>query len=180
MQLPGRAQLKTGTGRIKGRLLTADTGTPVRRAQVRISGTDIMPKTAITDDEGRYEFRDLPAGRFTLSATKAGYVTVNYGQTRPFEPGKPIELGEAQVLDKADITMPRGSAISGRIIDEFGEPIADAQVTRDALDVGRTASAGCSRPAARRTTNDLGQYRIYGLPPGDYFVSATLRGGADR
>lgn len=179
IQMPGPGrQLKTGTGRIRGRLATADTGTAVRRAQVRISGPDIMPKTAVTDSEGRYEFRDLPAGRFNINATKAGFVTVSYGQTRPFEPGKAIDLGEAQVLEKADITMPRGSAISGRIVDEFGEPVADAQVSamRSAWTNGKRRLQSAGRSAQ---TNDLGQYRIYGLPPGEYYVSATLRGGGE-
>ena len=178
MQLPqpGRP-LKTGTGRIKGQLRTIDTNTPVRRAQIRISGPEIMPKTATTDAEGRYEFRDLPSGRYTLTATKAGYVTINYGQTRPFESGKSIELGEAQTLDKADFTMPRGSAISGRILDEFGEPIADATVSamRSTWVNGKRRLQSSGRPAQ---TNDLGQYRIYGLPPGDYYVSASVGAGA--
>ena len=174
---PGR-QLKTGTGRIKGQLRTADTNTPVRRAQVRISSTEIMPKTAVTDAEGRYEFRELPAGRYTLTATKPGFVTINYGQTRPFESGKAIELGEAQALDKADFTMPRGSAISGRIVDEFGEPLADAQVSamRSTWVNGRRRLQATGRVAQ---TNDLGQYRIYGLPPGEYYVSASTSGSGE-
>ena len=177
MPQPGRP-LKTGTGRIKGQLRTADTNTPVRRAQVRISSSEIMPKTAVTDAEGRYEFRDLPSGRYTLTATKAGFVTINYGQTRPFESGKPIELGEAQALDKADFTMPRGSAISGRIVDEFGEPLADAQVSamRSTWVNGRRRLQATGRTAQ---TNDLGQYRIYGLPPGDYYVSASTSGSGE-
>jgi hypothetical protein len=176
MQLPGMGrQMKTGTGRIKGRVVTNDTGAPVRRAQVRISGSEILAKTAITDNDGRYEFRDLPSGKFTISVTKAGYVTVQYGQTRPFEQGKTIELIETQPLDKADLTMPRGSVISGRLVDEFGEPMADATVTamRSTWVSGKRRLQSAGRTA---TTNDLGQYRIYGLPPGDYFVSATLRG----
>lgn len=167
--------VKTGTGRIKGRLVSADTGAPVRRAQVRLSGTDVMPKSTTTDNEGAYEFRDLPAGQFTINATKSGYVSVGYGQTRPFESGKPIELAEGQVLERADITMPKGSVIAGRIIDEFGEPVADASVSamRSTWTNGRRRLQPTGRTA---TTNDLGQYRIYGLPPGDYYVSATLRG----
>ena len=120
--------LRTGTGRIRGRVLS-ETGTPVRRAQVRITGADVGGRTATTDADGRYEFLDLPDGRFTISATKAGYVTVQYGQTRPLEPGKPIELADKQTLDKADLVMPRGSVITGRIVDETGEPVADALVT---------------------------------------------------
>ena len=63
---PGR-QAKTGTGRMRGRVVAGDTGAAVRRAQVRISGPDIGTKTALTDAQGRYEFRDLPAGRFNVS-----------------------------------------------------------------------------------------------------------------
>lgn len=174
-QLPGMPrQFKTGTGRILGRVASAENGTPIRRAQVRISGPDIGSKAALTDAEGRYEFRDLPAGRFTLNASKSGYVGVQYGQTRPFESGRPIELADKQVLEKADISMPRGSVISGRIVDEFGEPVAEAVVSA----MRQTWAAGRRRfmPSGRTAqTNDLGQFRMYGLPPGDYYVSATLR-----
>ena len=130
IQFPGMGprQTKTGTARIRGRVMSAETGGAVRRAQVRITGPDIASKSAMSDAEGRYEFRDLPAGRFNLSATKSGFVTVQYGQTRPYESGKSIELVEAQVLDKADIAMPRGSVIAGRVLDEFGDPVADAMV----------------------------------------------------
>jgi carboxypeptidase family protein len=172
--LPGNRPLKAGTGRILGRVVSSDTGAPIRRAQVRINGTEIGSKTSLTDADGRYEFRDLPAGRFTLNSSKSGYVGVQYGQTRPFESGRPIELADKQVLDKADISMPRGSVISGRVVDEFGEPVADAMVTA----MRQTWAGGRRRfvPAGRTgQTNDLGQFRMYGLPPGDYFVSATLR-----
>src|SRR5688572_24738521 len=125
----GPRQLKTGTGRIVGRVLSTDSGGPLRRAQVRLSAPEIAVKTALTDTEGRFEFKDLPAGRFTLSASKSGYVTVQYGQTRPFESGRPIELADKQTMERADVTMPRGGVISGRIIDEFGDPVPDAMVT---------------------------------------------------
>ena len=178
IQMPGMGprQPKTGTARLRGRVMTADTGGPVRRAQVRIMGPDIGSKTAMTDTEGRFEFRDLPAGRFNLSANKSGFVTVHYGQTRPFEAGKAIDLTEAQVMDKADITMPRGSVISGRLVDEFGDPIADAIVNsmRSVWTGGRRRLQSTGRTAM---TNDLGQFRIYGLSPGDYFVSATFDTG---
>ena len=170
---PGR-QPKTGTGSLRGRVVASDTGSVVRRAQVRISSADIGTKTAFTDAQGRYEFKDLPAGRFNVSVSKAGFVTMQYGQNRPFEPGRPIELADAQALDKADVALPRGSAVSGRILDEFGEPVADAQVT-----AMRMQYAGGRRrlvPSGRAsTTNDLGQFRLFGLPPGEYYVSASMR-----
>ncbi len=181
MRLPGLMggprQFKTGTGRIRGRVLATDGAGPIRRAQVRISGSDVAPKAALTDAEGRFEFRELPAGRFTLQASKSGFVSVQYGQTRPFESGKPIELADKQGLDNADISMPRGSVISGRIVDEFGDPIPDAAVTasRQTWQNGRRRLV--PSPGRVVQSNDLGQFRIYGLPPGDYYVSATLRGG---
>jgi protocatechuate 3,4-dioxygenase beta subunit len=178
VQLPGMGprQPKTGTARLRGRITAVDTGGPVRRAQVRVSGPDIGSKTAVTDAEGRYEFRDLPGGRFSVSATKSGFVSVQYGQLRPFESGKAIDLVDGQLMDKADIAMPRGGVISGRIVDEFGEPIADAFVNamRSAWAGGRRRLQPTGRTA---TTNDLGQFRIYGLSPGEYYVSATFRGG---
>ena len=106
------------------------------------------------------------------SASKSGFVSVQYGQTRPFEQGKPIELADKQALDNADIGMPRGGVISGRIVDEFGDAVAGRLGHRDAADVVERTTP--LTPAGRiGQTNDLGQYRIYGLPPGDYYVSAT-------
>src|SRR5215210_5061475 len=67
-------QFKTGKGSIRGRVVTADTGAPVRRAQVRISGSEVLSKNAVTDNEGRYEFRDLPSGKYSVLASKPGYV----------------------------------------------------------------------------------------------------------
>jgi protocatechuate 3,4-dioxygenase beta subunit len=170
-------QFKTGTGRIRGRVLASDGTGPIRRAQVRITGSEIAPKAALTDVEGRFDFRDLPAGRFTLQSSKSGFVSVQYGQTRPFEQGRPIELADKQALDNADINMPRGGVISGRIIDEFGDAVPDASVTA----MRQTWTNGRRRlvpsPGRVAQTNDLGQFRIYGLPPGEYYVSASLRGG---
>ena len=171
---PGR-QPKTGTGRLRGRVVAADTGASVRRAQVRISSPDIGTKTAFTDAQGRYEFKDLPAGRFNITVSKSGFVSMQYGQSRPFQPGRPIDLTEAQVLEKADVALPRGGAVSGRILDEFGEPVADASVTAMRMQY----SSGKRRlvPAGRASmTTDLGQFRLFGLPPGAYLISAGVIG----
>jgi protocatechuate 3,4-dioxygenase beta subunit len=170
---PGR-QPKVGTGRLRGRVIAGDSGSALRRAQVRISGAEIGTKTALTDVQGRYEFKDLPAGRFNVSVSKSGFVTMQFGQSRPFEPGRPIELSDAQAMDKADVALPRGSVLAGRVVDEFGEAVAEADVTamRMQYQNGRRRLTPSGRNAS---TNDLGQFRIYGLPPGEYYVSATLR-----
>jgi hypothetical protein len=170
---PGR-QPKTGTGRLRGAVVAADTGASVRRAQVRISSPDIGTKTALTDGQGRYEFKDLPAGRFNVSVAKSGFVTMQYGQTRPFETGRPIDLVDAQIMEKADVALPRGSAVSGRILDEFGEPVSTRASPRCGCST-RAASAASFRRDARRRPTISASSASFGLPPGEYYVSATLR-----
>ena len=97
---------------------------------MRVSGVGLREsRVATTDAQGRFEVRELAAGRYTLTASKGGFVTLQYGQRRPGESGTPLELGDAQTLDKLIIGLPRGSVISGRITDEFGEPVVNAAVT---------------------------------------------------
>src|SRR5206468_2279790 len=80
----------TGTSRIRGRVVALDTGQAIRKAVVRIAAPELREtRMTSTDPEGRYEFRDLPAGRYTVNASKGAYVTLSYGQIRPFEQGRP-------------------------------------------------------------------------------------------
>ena len=169
------ASMPTGTARITGRVVAADTGTPIRRAQININSRDAgFNRNIATDSEGRYELTGLPAGRYRLFVSKAGFVALEYGQARPFEAGKPLDILAGQALEKIDFSLPRGSAITGRITDEFGDPITDVQVEalryqfvngeRQLVNAGRIAQ-----------TDDLGAYRIFGLMPGDYIVRASMR-----
>ena len=166
--------MPTGTAVIRGRVIS-DTGTPVRRAQVRanVSG---MPggRVASTDTDGRFELRDLAAGQWTLSASKPGYVTQRLGQRRPFETVSPIQLTDGQRVDGANFALLRGGVISGRVQDDVGDPIANVRVRvqRSQMFEGRRRliDAGVDDQ-----TDDTGAFRLYGLAPGDYYVSATLR-----
>ncbi len=169
-------EMPTGNSVIRGYVVGMETGAPIRRAFVRAFASELKgQRSAITDADGRYEFRDLPAGRYTVSASKAGYVSLQYGQRRPLQPGTPIELQDKQVLEKVVIGLPRGSVLAGRITDEFGEPVANANVS--ALQwrrIGGTGRwTGTSQPAR---TDDLGHYRVFGLAPGEYTISATVQG----
>lgn len=176
---PQQADAPRGTSILRGQIIAADSGAPIRRAQVRINAPDAREaRVATTDAQGRFEIKELPAGRYTMSASKGGFVSLQYGQRRPTESGTPIDLGDAQTIDKLTIALPRGSVLGGRITDEFGEPVANAAVTafRYAYVAGarRLQAAGQN---ARDTTDDQGHYRLFGLPPGDYYVSAILRTG---
>jgi protocatechuate 3,4-dioxygenase beta subunit len=176
---PQRVDAPRGTSIMRGQIVAADSGSPIRRAQVRVTSPDAREgRVATTDQQGRFEFKELPAGRYTMTASKGGFVSLQYGQRRPSESGTPIELGDGQTMEKIAIALPRGSVLGGRITDEFGEPVANASVS-----AWRYAYAGGARrmmPAgqnARDTTDDQGHFRLFGLPPGDYYVSATLRSG---
>jgi carboxypeptidase family protein len=176
-QPPRDTSGKPGTAIIRGRVVAADTGQPLRKVFVRASSPEVREgHVASTDTEGRYELKELPAGRYTLNASKGSYVGLAYGQVRPFEPGKPLEIADGQTVEKVDFMLPRGAVITGRVLDEFGEPVADAQVAPM-----RYVNQGGRRrlqPSGRMSmTNDIGEYRIFGLPPGSYYISATMRGG---
>ena len=172
----GRAQLRLGTASIRGRVINAVTGIPVRRASIRASyvndqGRGDPGRSATTDDNGGFELRELPAGRWTLRASKTGYIEQQFGQRGVFAAVDPVTLAEGQQF-VADFRLSRGGAISGRILDEFGEPLAGANVTAMRLQTtaqgARTTRTGTSVPS-----DDTGAYRIYGLPPGQYYVSVN-------
>ena len=164
-----------GTAVIRGRILTADTGMPVRRAQVRaILAGSRDTRLVTTDGQGTFEFRDLPAGRWELTASKAGFVTMRFGQRRPFEAGRPIEVADAQVMERVNLSLPRGAAITGRVLDEFGDPVAGARV--QALRYQLTQGTRRLAPIGiMAQSDDTGAFRLYGLMPGEYYVSAMLR-----
>jgi hypothetical protein len=167
-----RAQAAIGTGLISGTVVTEGTGTPVRRARVTLSGGELRGgRSTITNDDGVFTFAALPAGRFNLSASKAGYVDIAYGARRPGRPGTPIQLLDGQKLEKATIHLPRGSVITGIVVDEHGEPAPRTQV-RVMRYVMRTGERTLQQGGSDQT-DDRGIYRIYGLQPGEYLVTAT-------
>jgi hypothetical protein len=174
-QAPSRDATNTGTAVIRGHVFDAGSGRPLRKAQVRAFAPELREnRLATTDANGAYEIKDLAAGRYQLNASKGSFVQLQYGQSRPFEPGKPLEVANAQTIEKVDFSLPRGGIITGRILDEFGEPTSDVQVMamRYQYFQGRRQLS----PAGRTTmTNDIGEYRVFALPPGQYFLSATLR-----
>jgi hypothetical protein len=174
---PGETPPK-GTAVLKGQVLAASGG-PVRRAQVRAMSMEGRGGgVTSTDAEGRYEIKDLPAGRFNLTATKGGYVQADYGQRRPGEPGTPIDLGDGQTADKVNFVLARGGVISGKVVDDGGEAVSGTQVAavRYRFMAGSRRLMPAGGEGSTDRTDDQGSFRLFGLPPGDYFVSANNRG----
>ena len=162
------------TGRISGRVITADTGRPVKRARVFVTAGELPGgRGALTDDSGLFELSDLPAGRYTLTVSKSGFVSLSYGQRRPLQAGTPLQLDDGQQIKGVDFRLPRGGVISGRVMDEDGEPVPGAVVR-----IMRYQYVQGDRrltPAGTGQTDDRGQYRVWGLMPGDYYVNALTR-----
>ena len=169
----GGQSLAAGTAAVSGTIVVAGTGQPARRARVTLNATEGGgSRTAMTDEEGRYVFSGVGAGRYMLSASKTGHVGVIFGQTRPGRPGTPIQLTDGQQF-AANLQLPRGSVITGTVVDEYGEPTPGTQVRvmRYVVQAGRRTL----QQAGNGATDDRGIYRVYGLQPGEYIVSAVPR-----
>jgi protocatechuate 3,4-dioxygenase beta subunit len=171
-------------GAIQGAVLAADGGSPLAKATVslRKSGSrgGGSQRTARTDARGEYEFRDLEAGKYQLSVMRNGYLPQNYGQKRvqAFRgrpSGTPLTLGDGRVLDGIDFNLIRGGVVEGRVADQDYEPLSRVAVTLSGYQT--VQGERTLVPVARAQTDDRGQFRLFDIPPGSYFLSAT-RGGA--
>lgn len=211
----------TGTGVIRGRVVAADTGNPIRRAMVNLSpvappvppggGRGVLggvsggvttiapgvvvsgpvqsstssismsvarPRQAVTDSQGSFEFTGLPAGSYRIMASgnqyAPQYLGMSYGAKKPsgpgsFDSGQPIQIADGQTFNKAVIALSRGGVITGRVTDENGEPLTRVQVYSVFFPPG---SSRGMRMGGGSQTDDLGQFRIYGLQPGEHAVVA--------
>jgi 5-hydroxyisourate hydrolase-like protein (transthyretin family) len=173
--------------RLGGRVLAADTGKPLPGALVHVvdlraaNPVQRQGRWVTTNADGRWELMALAPGRYTVIASKSGYLRLEYGQQRPFERGKILELAAGQSHDIA-LALPRAGAITGRIFDEFGDPMTavlvramryryvDGQRQLIPLVEGLEVLTN----GGGDITDDLGQFRIYGLTPGEYYVSAVF------
>jgi protocatechuate 3,4-dioxygenase beta subunit len=155
------AQPVPGTGSIEGRVVNSLTGASVRKASVNLNGSQVG-LSADTDAEGRFQFTALPPGSYQLSANRAGFL--NRRARRP------VALGQDDHVTDAEIRLPPQAVISGHVVDEDGDPLADVSV-RLFKQVYRNGRKQWDQFTGRGT-DDTGQYRIPNLPPGRYLVEA--------
>ena len=192
----------TGNATVSGLVVDDDNpAQPVRRAIVVLAGEGLRPsRGAITDDDGRFVFTGVPHGQFTLSVSRASFITSMYGAKRPGRPGTAITVTEGARLTDLRIKLWRGAILAGTLRDETGEPVAGIEVVAIPA---RPAVAGTLRddrgepvqgievvaiPARAAgslltltnngaLTNELGAFRIFGLEPGTYVVAARPASG---
>ena len=163
---------RQGTAIVRGRVTAAVSGVPLRRVRITLAGGTLANRlTSVTNVRGEFEVRNVPAGSYSLTAARPGYLTVQHGQRRPGEAGRPIEVGEQQAAERIDIALPRASALSGRIFDEAGDPAPGVGV--EAVEIRYVRGRREPIAAGIATTNDIGQFRISGLEPGTYYLRAA-------
>lgn len=164
---------------IGGRVIEEGTNTPIAGAQIMLMPAprrgsappfpDRLP-TAITDRDGRYEFLDISPGTYRVNAQRAGFA----GLTQGFPE---IAIAPGQRATAPDIVLQRGAVITGRVFDDAGEPLAGARVMalrRPSAPPGVNFSQNFLMPSGPDAqTNDLGEFRLFGLQPGEYAVQAN-------
>jgi len=164
---------------VRGHVYALDTGAPLKRAQVTLRGNQRQgePLSTVTDAQGAFEFRNVDAGSYSLFGSKTGYISRAYGQgdqARGGGGGASISVRAGQEVTGMDLRLVRGGVISGLITDEDGEPMVNVNVQAYTRTYRRGQTTVNSANGA--ATDDRGQYRIYNLPPGRYYIHAWPRG----
>lgn len=187
----------TGAAVLRGRVVAGDAGRPVSRAQVTATSTrpGRPPAATSTDLSGAFQLTGLENGQYIIVASKRGsFLDTQYGQVHPDLPGKVVAVtdeGETTI----EIAMMLPGVIAGRVFDETGDPLANATIVAirqqtspgDARAIGIMNIGGRVLRLAvgdeRSTSNDRGEYRLFGLEPGRYLIAAMPapnRGDARR
>ena len=169
----GQIRGAAGTASLSGQVVALDTGRALRRARVSISAPELPDGRAVmTDSDGRFTVPNLPAGRYSLTASKSGFLNLSYGARRPGRTGQPYQVRDGEQVRGLNFHLPRGSVVAGHVFDEDGEPLLGATVR--AMRFAYAQGERRLTPAGSGTTDDRGEFRIYGLQPGTYYVAAMI------
>jgi hypothetical protein len=124
-----------------------------------------------SDDLGRFQITDLEPGTYRLFAARNGYTRMEYGQKLMNRPGTVLNITAGQIMKDVTFKLTPAGTVTGRIVDELGEPLPGltVQILRSTYDQNGKRTL---QPTSTAKSNDLGEYRVYFVPPGRYFVSA--------
>jgi hypothetical protein len=150
------AALQAQSASVQGVAIRQGTTEPVSGARVlltRLDGRLDDARVVTTDERGRFVFGAIAAGSYRLVAQHEAFVRTE---------GRTITIEAGRAVRDLVVTMTPTGVITGRAVDEYGDPAADVFVRATQTD-----------STYETTTNDLGEYRLYGLPPGAYIVSAA-------
>lgn len=167
------AQEPAQTGSIGG-TVTID-GKPAPGVAVMVSvakswnDVKIVSRTA-ADKEGKFAFADLGPGEYTILPNAPAYV-VN-GEARSWKPGVTVTLGDGEHIEGLALALERGGVITGRVYDANGRPVISEDVHIAAVDENGKRLQSDNWFGGTNRTDDRGIYRVFGLKPGRYIVSA--------
>jgi len=160
--------------RVTGKVISTN-GAPVRRPDVKLlplgkPATAAIPASA-SEADGTFEFTDVEPGTYRISGKKNSFLEQFYGARRPGQPGSAVRLVAGQTLSGVEIKLTPAGSISGKILDEDGEPMPKMLVYahREVYQNGRKQLV----PLGQALGTEKGEYSVGDLMPGKYFVSAT-------
>ena len=164
-------------GHITGQIVNEATGEPLRKATITAYLTDGQNGESVeasTDAAGKFHMDELEAGKYMLNASRNGFVGQSYGAKSSNRPGTVLAVSPGGTIE-ANFKLTPHSVVTGRIVDEDGDAMANVQVhlSRFQWQNGKRMLI----PGESGTTNDLGEYRIFGVAPGKYYLSATYNPG---
>jgi hypothetical protein len=161
---------------VSGIVIRAQDSAPLKNATVHLANdADREHRIATkTSADGHFELKNVPPGQYKLRVSRNGYVTQELNQKKPGDPGATFTLRAAQRTTDLVFKLARAAVISGKVFDEDGEAMVGASVraVRREFTNGRKGFG----VAGESTTDDLGEFRLFGLPPGRYYISAQLSG----
>jgi protocatechuate 3,4-dioxygenase beta subunit len=143
--------------------LTLTSSTPGSRQQISY--------TAVTDTQGRFAIREIVPGIYRLTISRSGYVQTEYGSRGQGGAGTPLTLAARQSLASLEVRLRRHGVIAGRVVDDTGEPVERTQVS--AMRYRYVNGERQMVTVGSDSTDDQGNYRIFGLEPGRYYVRAA-------
>src|SRR5262245_9105181 len=169
VRAPGSQQPRAS---LHGYVLKIGTAEPVSKAVVTLTRTDSQRPayTATTDVDGKFALDDVDPAQYRLDASRTGYVRSEYGARTPNRPGLPITLAAGQRMADVVVQIMPAGTIAGRVFDRDGETLANVNV--EALKYSYSDGDRVLNVVQAARTNDLGEYRLFWLQPGQYFVSA--------
>jgi Carboxypeptidase regulatory-like domain len=159
---------------IEGTVVDAASGKPLKDVSLMLSSTAAAgSRTGTTTDEaGHFLIKDLEAGSYMLSARHARYAFQMFGSRSGLMSVARLTLAAGQALKQIDFKLQPNSVISGKVVDEEGEPLKDVRVA--ALRLVYQRGRRQYMPMRMETTNDLGEFRVGNLAEGKYLVAAVL------
>ena len=165
---------KPETGSIEGRVISAVSGEGVTKAEIVVFGRENQRYTTIARANGVFALEDIEPGKYRLEASRRGYARFVFGARGPDRPGAMLSLDPGQHVSDLVMRMSPQAVITGRVLDEDGDPVPyiGVQLLRYSFAKGKRHLEQCDGDS----TNDLGEYRIFGVSPRKYFLSATPEG----